>query len=267
MKPGTGPSPDPSTTAGDEGSDELTSNDDGGQAFLGNLDIPDDRECWILGEGRDEPRTCPKGFKCMPYANDGGSSWNAHTCAPLSDDPKHPGEPCVVEGSGVSGLDNCDATSMCWDVDGRTLEGECVAFCGGTAPAPSCPDENSYCSIGADGYLPLCFPTCDPVAQDCPEGEGCYPFNDAFICAADASGEGGNADDPCEYINGCTPGNACLSPTHPEQCKSSYRCCAPFCDVDAPDCPRGTVCESWFDSGEVPEHPNAIGTGVCIPSP
>ena len=69
---------------------------------------------------------CPPGFKCMPWASDGGNSWNATRCVPIAPDPNAPGEPCTVEGSGVSGLDDCDGTSMCWDVDPDTLEGRRV---------------------------------------------------------------------------------------------------------------------------------------------
>jgi hypothetical protein len=57
---------------------------------------------------------CPPGEKCMPWANDGGGSWNATRCTPLAEDPRQPGEPCTVEGSGVSGRDDCDIRAMCW---------------------------------------------------------------------------------------------------------------------------------------------------------
>ncbi len=46
---------------------------------------------------------CPPGEKCMPWANDGGNTWNATRCTPIDDDPRSVGEPCtVVESGGVS---------------------------------------------------------------------------------------------------------------------------------------------------------------------
>ena len=72
---------------------------------------------------------CPPGFKCMPWASDGGNSWNATRCVPIAPDPNAPGEPCTVEGSGVSGLDDCDGISMCWEVDPDAVEGHCVSIC------------------------------------------------------------------------------------------------------------------------------------------
>ncbi|MBL8948932.1 MAG: hypothetical protein JNK45_37515, partial [Myxococcales bacterium] len=126
---------------------------------------------------------CPKGEKCMPWANDGGSSWNATRCSPLEPDAGGPGEPCTVEGSGVSGIDDCELGAMCWNVDPETNMGGCVAFCIGDEANPLCANECDQCNIGGDSVLILCLPQCDPIAQDCGEGLGCYPDFQSFSCA------------------------------------------------------------------------------------
>lgn len=192
---------------------------------------------------------CPPGEKCMPYANAGGQSWNATRCVPIAPDPAQPGEPCTVEGSGVSGFDTCDFHSMCWDVNVETLEGTCVAMCIGTESAPACAEADHYCSVNAEGTLTLCLPFCDPLAQDCEAGDACYAVSGGYLCAPDASGEGGTPYSPCEFLNGCDPGSICEpSPG----CAGSSRCCVPYCSLSEPDCPATTACIPVFEPGDEP---------------
>jgi hypothetical protein len=88
---------------------------------------------------------CPDGYKCMPWANDGGGSWNALKCSPIDPNPAKPGEPCTVEGNGVSGVDNCEAGAMCWNeyVPGCMTDGCCTPWCDLTDP--SCPGATQQC--------------------------------------------------------------------------------------------------------------------------
>jgi len=126
---------------------------------------------------------CPAGEKCQPWANDGGPQHNATRCTPVAPDPMSPGDPCTVEGSGVSGIDDCDVGVLCFDVAEDSLEGTCVAMCGGSEKSPECP-EGSWCSISNEGVLALCLPdelciddgVCqcmcgDAVDPDCEEGQ------------------------------------------------------------------------------------------------
>ena len=238
--PGDGTTPDATTSTGPSGPPDhvppgfLPPDDGGGVSIHCNLWAED----------------CPPGEKCMPYSNDGGNAWNATRCAPIVPDPAQPGEPCTVEGSGVSGLDSCDLHSMCWDVDLETLEGTCVAMCIGTEAAPACPEAGHFCSVNAEGTLTLCLPHCDPLAQDCGPGEACYAVSAGFVCAPDASGEGGGPFSPCESVNACQPGSTCGdSPSCP---KGSSECCLPFCALSAPDCPATTSCIPVITPGYEP---------------
>lgn len=213
---------------------------------------------------------CPPGWKCMPWANDGGGNWNDTKCVPIAEDPSAPGEPCMVEGNGLSGVDDCDGTSMCWDVDPKTNVGECLPFCIGTDEEPTCENACETCPQSGDGVINLCFETCDPLVQNCDPGQACYPIQQAFACGPDASPKGTGIASPCEYINVCPPGMACLNAESVPGCPGGTAgCCAPFCPVSGADpCPGllpGSSCVPWYEEGEGPLEECVSATpGVCV---
>ena len=175
----------------------------------------------------------------------------------------------MVEGSGVSGIDNCDVAAMCWDVDPVTNMGECVAFCEGSRANPTCADDCTQCATSGAGVLALCLPDCDPVAQDCDEGEGCYPTPSTFACGPDVSAKAGAPGTPCDFVNVCDPGTACVAPELVPNCEGENGCCAPFCSLALPDdCASllpGTECQPWWAEGQAPpaaciDYPSI---GVC----
>jgi hypothetical protein len=243
-----------STTAGSE---------DIGAAFIqdpdgGGVNI----ECDVWAQD------CPVGEKCMPWANDGGSSWNATRCSPLDPNPAQVGDPCIVEGSGTSGIDNCDIAAMCWDVDPETNEGVCTAFCSGSEANPVCADPDTTCVIANEGTLILCLPSCDPLIQDCGEGQGCYPIDASFACAPDAGNEQGAYGDACEFVNVCDPGLFCASPDAVPNCVGAVGCCSEFCDLAAmqPDdqcsgANDGQLCTPWYGEDRAP--PGYEDVGAC----
>lgn len=200
----------------------------------------------------------------MPWANDGGNSWNATRCTPIDPDPDGLYEPCTVEGSGVSGIDSCELGAMCWSVDTETLTGTCIGLCTGSPSAPTCADENAQCFISSDGFVTPCVPDCDPLESDaCPPGEGCYPVDNAFTCAPDASGpKVGGVFDACEFTNACDPGLACINPDVVDACApGAGGCCTPYCDLSAPACPAPTSCLPFFEQGNTP--PGYEDVGIC----
>jgi hypothetical protein len=259
--------PDPSTTTSDtmpmgSSGGESSGGDVTGSPFIMNPDGGGPtNECDIWAQD------CPEGEKCMPWANDGGDSWNATRCSPLDDNPGQVGDTCTVEGSGVSGIDDCDIASMCWDVDPKDNMGVCVGFCEGNPDAPFCSNPDEGCSISNDGVLILCLAICDPLIQDCPEGSACYPEENGFFCSPDASGpEMGAIGDPCEYINVCDAGGWCAAAETVPGCAGSIGCCAAYCDITDPmandTCPAGTECVAWHEMGTAP--PGEEDIGVCI---
>lgn len=202
---------------------------------------------------------CPPGQKCSYYAEGGSNTWDKTGCVPLSEAPVGTGEPCVAE-SGVSGLDNCAAGAMCWNVSAG--EGVCVEFCHGSPRAPQCDD--GFVCFANDGPLTLCLPTCDPLAQDCAwQGHTCLPFFDeGFACALDGSGAEGQVFDGCAYENSCDPGLYCAAVDAATECPPmAPGCCLPFCDTSAPNsCPGlGLVCEPWYMPAEAPAGYETVG--------
>lgn len=210
---------------------------------------------------------CPPGEKCSAWADDGGAAWNATKCVPVNGD-QQPGEPCTVQGSGTSGIDDCAAGVMCWDV-GPDAMGFCVALCTGTPDAVHC-EGNTSCVLPSDGVLNLCLPSCDPLLQDCPGADLCIPNPDgtSFTCVLDASGDGGQVNDLCEFPNTCDPGLVCLDPAVASSTctPGPTGCCQPFCEfTEGQDgaCPNpDQKCVQWFDPmTEIPQW--YVHVGVC----
>ena len=219
---------------------------------------PNTKECDIWKQD------CPETEKCMPYANDGGSSWNATKCTPLDANPGQPGDECVAEGGGVSGIDNCAVGTMCWFLDAEN-KGTCVEMCTGSADSPMCSGDK-VCDESNDGVIIVCLDTCDPLAQTCPEGQICF-FDgvDTFICDFDASGEEGQYGDPCAYINVCDYGLFCANQMAVPGCESADGCCSSYCNLTEPNTCMGAPeqeCVPWYPEGETPP-PGQENIGAC----
>ena len=183
------------------------------------------------GECDPFDQDCPADQKCVPWANDGGDDWNATRCSNIAEDPNAPGDPCTVEESPVSGLDDCDGTSMCFHVDPETLGGTCVSFCEGNSSDPTCPDAADACLISNDGVLSVCLERCDPLTQSCTDAsQSCIAANDEFVCVLPGEAQFG---DECERLWDCAAGLSCIAGAF-EECTGG--CCTEPCDPDAPAC-------------------------------
>lgn len=206
---------------------------------------------------------CPDGFKCNAFADDGGSIWTASQCFDLDPTPAEIGEPCTMTDSPTSGLDDCEAGSLCFDFMGGDLTGVCHEYCGGSPDMPTCPTGFACAGFDSNGVVFLCLPWCDPLLQDCADGDACYPVGDAFACAPDAS-NGAGYGDGCNFVNACSPGLFCASAAGVPGCVS-LGCCSPFCDLSdpMPNCPGqagGQECVPYFDSPPA----GFEDVGVCI---
>lgn len=257
---------DPSTSSGTEDGTE-PEEDSGVDTAM--IFLPPDGgmiefECDVWGQD------CPEGHKCMPWDNMSTGSWNATKCTPIDPNPAQPGDDCVVEGTGVSGVDNCELASMCWAVDPETNAGTCVAFCSGTEGNPTCDDPSTSCSITNGGALILCLPTCDPLEQTCGDGQACYGVGNSFSCVPNAAGpDGGTYGDPCMYVNVCNPGLFCAAAAGVPGCQGSEGCCSEFCDLSSSEgaaqcqgAAGGQTCVAWFEENQAP--PNLEDVGACV---
>jgi len=231
-----------------------------------------------LGSGSLEcdlfAQDCPPGEKCMPWAPNGGDAWHGWGCKPIADDPVGIDEVCHVQGGSATGIDDCELGAMCWDVDPKTNQGTCIPLCVNTPDDPLCDDPQRRCQPGSDNILWLCQPICDPVAQDCPAGQGCYYTIsvDLWQCTLDASGPAGAHGDACTYVNVCDPGLVCLEdfPVPPGlPCEGEIGCCTEVCDLDDPlgdmqctGADLGQICQPLYEEGMVP--PDYEHVGVCV---
>ncbi|MEM7153319.1 MAG: hypothetical protein AAF799_10790 [Myxococcota bacterium] len=258
-----GETPRPMTTMVDDSGPSLGTDTTAaatGDSSSGADACGDDREPAL--ECESWLQDCCPGQKCVPHADDGGPVWNAVRCVEIDRDPQSVGEACTAPMGGTAGFDDCDGGSMCWGVDPRTNEGECVALCTGTPKDPQC-DDGTACVITNDGALHLCLQSCDPLDPQCDEGEGCFPVGEEHVCAPDPGG-GIGPGDSCEDIAVCPPGLSCISGGAYPGCEAAG-CCSPDCD---PTTPEGqAVCDAldpsldcipWFRPGEGPED-----QGVC----
>ncbi|MBC8071203.1 MAG: hypothetical protein IAG13_22950, partial [Deltaproteobacteria bacterium] len=164
-----------------------------------------------------------------------------------------PDAPCHVEGSGVSGIDNCALGSVCFEVDPKTNDGVCRALC--VSPSEPCGGDQS-CVAYVPGILELCVQGCDPLAPDCAAGT-CAPAADGFTCVPGGAQALG---DPCTQPSDCAGGSLCVSGDLLPAC-DAVGCCAAACNVEAPDvCDALLSCEAWDSNASPPwDH-----VGVCI---
>lgn len=195
---------------------------------------------------------CPEGQKCTMYSKDGGLDLNASKCAPIPPEPAQYGELCTAPQGAGHGDDTCDEGGLCIGL-GPQNTGVCAPFCAGSMGAPECPEE-MLCTRGVGQLVYLCRPTCDPLAQDCIEGEVCVfaSHDEGYACAADVSGEGGQIYDDCQFANSCDEGLGCGPPTVAPNCAQGpgQGCCLPFCEVGVDECPDGLECLPLHDEGE-----------------
>ncbi len=197
---------------------------------------------------------CPPGSKCTPA----GPAWQMTRCVPVNGDGVA-GSPCSFERSPEDGRDDCALGFMCWGVD-EQQQGTCAALCVGTPEEPMCA-EGTVCAQSGD--LAVCVPPCDPLAQDCPQGDLCILNNDHFLCVLDASGDEGQVNDPCEFANACDAGLLCAEPQSSSACDpDASGCCTPWCLLPDGACPNpDQTCVPAFAPGEAP--PGHEDVGFC----
>ncbi|HWB74243.1 MAG TPA: hypothetical protein VG755_04795 [Nannocystaceae bacterium] len=188
---------------------------------------------------------CPDGEKCMPWAGNGGNTWNSTRCSPLDPMPAAVGEACTVEGSGVSGIDSCDIAAMCFGVDPKTNMGTCAALCGGNVGMPICADGLS-CLWSFNESVPICLVPCDPLAPDC--GVDACALEEqtgTFWCVpAIMVGETAYAES-CDAPFTCGSDFVCAAAENVPAC-ATESCCTTRCDpampLPCPDEAAGQTC-------------------------
>lgn len=245
---------DASASSGLTATGAATADETSGAGFIFNPDLPPGA-CDIFEQN------CPEGSKCTFYSDSPVGGFHAMKCVEVAPNPARPGERCSTLGHARSGLDDCDATSMCLNVDQETLQGRCLRYCIGCWSDPGCAEPCEFCTVNPSIFS-VCLPICDPLnPATCGEGLGCYPLAEHYACALDSSEPDAGVGSPCEHLTGCPSGSSCRDAAEVPSCES-VGCCSPLCRVDADDsCSEvlpGTVCTPIFED-------NGPST-ACLPS-
>ncbi len=237
---------DPNPTTGEPGTGGFIVMPDGG----------------VAGQCDPKQQDCPEDEKCSAVSDTPGEPWGLNKCVPKTGDSQV-GDPCDIVDGKYTGLDNCDVGLICLLTDDEGLGGACVEFCD---VSDQCPKTGAKCVVYNDGSLPICLVDCDPLIQDCPEGQACYnSAGDAFVCFKESAmpGEGAPGDE-CSYINQCQKGSFCANPASLSECGAQSGCCTPYCPVDGGNepCNPGEDCVVFFVEGMAP--PGYENVGVCV---
>ena len=216
----------------------------------------------ISGQCDPKLQDCPEGEKCSAVSDAPGEPWGLNKCVPKNGTDQV-GDPCDIQDGKYTGIDNCDLGLICLLTDDEGFGGACVEFCDTNDACPDTP--GAKCVVYNDGSLPICLNECDPLIQDCPEGQACYnSAGDNFVCFKESAmaGEGAPGDE-CAYINQCQKGSFCAAADALVNC-ATPSCCTPYCAVsegDAP-CQMGEECTLFFVEGMAP--PGYEDVGVCV---
>lgn len=205
---------------------------------------------------------CLEGQKCTL---DGG--FQAAHCVNVVPGAKGLEEPCTMQGEPLSGFDDCGFGLVCYPVDPDTGQGTCIPICTQEGGPTGCADPARFCTpLCQSCVVGVCVDACDPLADECPEGQICIDAGDGFQCVVDASGAGKQVGEPCQFFNDCGAGLWCAQPALIPDCPPmADGCCTPYCDVGQPVCPGALECVAWYAEGQAPaglEH-----VGVCVVPP
>lgn len=248
---------DPSTTGEDTGTSADTMDFLSPTTGVDCDDLPDGTKAHCTLECSLFDQDCAVGEACKPWSNDGSGQWNSTWCGPVARDPGQEGDSCSVESHAASGVDDCDRGAMCWNVNPDTLEGTCVSLCvqvDGLSD-PFCQNPSTSCMHANDGALPLCLETCDPLGEDCLEGENCYPTGPDFVCMP----QGAPIDIGGVLPTQCPEGETSVDEGTVAGC-DDQPCCVSYCDLTQADpCADGEECVPYFKEGTCPGSCGDVG--------
>jgi hypothetical protein len=216
----------------------------------------------VSGQCDPKIQDCPDGEKCTAVSDAPGEPWGINICVPVMGEGQ-PGDPCDIMDGKYTGLDNCGVGLICLLTDDEGQGGACVEFCDAGS---ACPLTDANCVVYNEGSLPICLGTCDPLIQDCPEGQACYSSAGAqFVCFKESvTGDEGMPGDECQYVNQCQEGTFCANAMVVANCPAaSNGCCTPWCPVSggAEPCQDTEDCVPFFEAGMAP--PGQEDVGVC----
>lgn len=204
---------------------------------------------------------CAEGYKCSPAKQRPEDPWaSARTCIPITGDLQM-GDHCIRDGDAPH--DDCAIDLWCYTGNSAgSGPGVCEPLCDAFHPHESCQDMWCFgpeyaCAEFNLAAVTQCRFVCDPLAQDCESGHGCFYHQlDIYLCWPDESEGAGLEGDPCDRPQRCRPGLDCIPDPESPICTTNS-CCTPHCDLTAvdPDAPctaDGSRCLPHYDNPDGP---------------
>jgi hypothetical protein len=199
--------------------------------------------------------------KCMPQGTD---AWETARCEEVWGDDQL-GDWCERQGGPYDGSDSCGHGLMCFWSDRGMPNTTCSEMCRGTPAAPICETPDTRCYSLPGQLVNLCLTYCDPLAQDCPDGETCVltTAGPSTHCWSEPTTAG--FGEQCDVETDCHAGLACVGAAVVPACAATTGgCCTEVCDLEQPntctDAAVGVTCQPRFDS----DLPGLYRVGSCM---
>jgi hypothetical protein len=174
---------------------------------------------------------CEGGARCTWIIGEGGAGSTA--CAPGG--TVGTGGACTHDADGV---DDCEGGNIC-------TFGKCTAICDVDAASGDCACLRLGGWFADRDDVGACVPECDPVAQDCVDGDdACYLVagEPTFTVCHPLREDAGFQGDACFYaVGGCGVGFGCLVPDN----EAATMRCGAYCPLGE----GGALCASFVGSG------------------
>jgi len=215
---------------------------------------------------------CPEGEKCVWYAHqNSGLRREAAKCIPVTGDLAA-FEPCTLQnGTGPEITDDCDAESYCLEVYRTADHGFCAPFIDGYEySCDAYPGTSSAIENGSNFPSACLHYECQPLLPgSCPEGMQCT-FYPAFIygttmCWYVPAQSELPLRAACDFGE-CGAGKLCALAKWVPGCEAD-RCCAQWCDLDAPACDDLDASCLWFPHSAFPyagDEADFESLGACV---
>lgn len=198
------------------------------------------------------PYSCPEGQKCVWDPATGNGDKDEIVCVPLVRTPTKAGEPCTLEpGEEPGGMDECEIGTLCGWFGSLDHSNMCTPLCKGSVEFPAC-DPGWMCITSRT--LAFCRMCCDPLLQDCAEGEVCrLEWYGGSTCDFLWEAPEAKPGTPCQYGSDCALGAICAAAEHVPGCAADS-CCTELCRLGGEELCQlpGQSCRPMVFDGEPP---------------
>ncbi len=196
--------------------------------------------------------------------SDSGTGDPSTSVDPDSSGPSSASDP-TTDSSGTT-APTTDTTTEGSGSEGSSSEGTTTTDADSSSTGDASSEGSSGSSTDTGGETGV-VDGCDPIAQNCADGQACYPLVDGFECFGIS--EAGAQGDACAFIDVCDAGLFCANAAFVEGCMDDVGCCTAFCDLSNPADPCQDIsptmfCVPWYAEGEAPAGLESVGACLAV---